>query len=654
MQRAEAIELAKALAAQGLHVFPLGPDKRPIIPSKEEGGNGHNDATTDPEQIERLFNKAWTYNQNLNVGIHPGPSGFVAVDLDMKDGKDGIQSWQEAGGTLEAPATTTPSGGLHLWYRQPEETIGTRNGCLEGVDIKGWGGYVVAPGSKIATGEYVLTGNIANAPQLPPQVLPLLPGHRVKRVDRFDESEHTEENLATYRRLVELGGLEPKTVVKDGFNTIELRHAGHLKGTSVSIGFAGDGAAMFFTPNWKVPGKDYSFYEFGIESGRREAWSLDEINRYVNTGKKEFQLKKSEGVEHVRQEYKKGLWDRALSLEEIENLEPPKWLVDGLLQRNSIAFLTADPNVGKTFLAIDWAMHIVAGNEWQGRKVEKGKVLYVAAEGSSGFGHRAKAWKQEFSHEPKDVRDGWTLFKEAVYLDDQKVVEEFIEGLKSRQFDLIVFDTYSMCAPRADTDSGGPDAKIIMDHLRQIKEASGACVLCIDHPGKQDKRSIRGSVTQQGVVDTHIYLDGKPQQQVFTVENTKQRNGELCSSFNLRREKVYLLDENVSSCIIVAASGAEKVTAVKASVPTPVINACLSLRKTGTRKGETVSEWLAQCQIDGVTKGRTYLDKLRKAALDAKLVEEVSAGRFRTTELFEQMVEKESITVSFSAKEANA
>ncbi len=37
--------------------------------------------------------------------------------------------------------------------------------------------------------------------------------------------------------------------------------------------------------------------------------------------------------------------------------------------------------IGKTFLALDWAMSICSGQPWFGQEVRKGQVLYVLAEG---------------------------------------------------------------------------------------------------------------------------------------------------------------------------------------------------------------------------------------------------------------------------------
>ena len=56
------------------------------------------------------------------------------------------------------------------------------------------------------------------------------------------------------------------------------------------------------------------------------------------------------------------------------------FLVEGLLQMNSLNLLVGDSGLGKTPLAIQMGICIAAGIDFLGRKVEKGPVLYCDAE----------------------------------------------------------------------------------------------------------------------------------------------------------------------------------------------------------------------------------------------------------------------------------
>ncbi|WP_263167155.1 bifunctional DNA primase/polymerase [Streptomyces sp. SCSIO ZS0520] len=161
---------------RGWHVFPLRPgDKRPaghaerLCPGTGRCAGGHRKpeqrATTDPDMVMA----AWSH-QPYNIGIATGPSGLLVVDLDVlkpdeQEGTpDGVQSLlalcERAG--QELPATyqvRTPSGGQHLYFTQPEETRlhSTAGTVGHHIDTRGWGGYVVAPGSTTPQGAYTVT-----------------------------------------------------------------------------------------------------------------------------------------------------------------------------------------------------------------------------------------------------------------------------------------------------------------------------------------------------------------------------------------------------------------------------------------------------------------------------------------------------------------
>jgi len=145
-------EAALSYAELGLAVFPLVPKKK--IPATK---NGVNDATTDLAQI----NEWWSNNPNANIGIAMGTAsgGIFAVDIDVDDekGKDGfssIREFEKENGSLpETAMTKTGRGGTHMLYHS-DSIVGNKVGVLEGVDIRGEGGYIVAPPSVHPNGSH--------------------------------------------------------------------------------------------------------------------------------------------------------------------------------------------------------------------------------------------------------------------------------------------------------------------------------------------------------------------------------------------------------------------------------------------------------------------------------------------------------------------
>lgn len=136
-----AIEYAK----KGFAVFPLKyRDKVPLT------RNGCKDATTDAAQIKAW----WQQHPNANIGLATGSvsQNVFVIDLDIDedrgiDGYHSLEDWQrEHGDFPETWTAITGRGGYHLYYRGNGK-IKNRAGIIDGVDIRGNGGYVVAPPS---------------------------------------------------------------------------------------------------------------------------------------------------------------------------------------------------------------------------------------------------------------------------------------------------------------------------------------------------------------------------------------------------------------------------------------------------------------------------------------------------------------------------
>lgn len=143
---------ARFYAFLGFAVLPLERGgKRPHRVLGYEGGVHH--GTRDPGLISRWWKDAPSANVGVACGMASG--GLVVLDLDVKNGVSGHKSLFEETGRLGlsfpqqlAPMTSTPSGGSHIWMRWPwAGGVPSRQGMLAGVDVKGDGGYVVAPPS---------------------------------------------------------------------------------------------------------------------------------------------------------------------------------------------------------------------------------------------------------------------------------------------------------------------------------------------------------------------------------------------------------------------------------------------------------------------------------------------------------------------------
>lgn len=154
------LKYALTYAQMDLFVFPLHsvsddgtcpcgkencehPGKHPRIK------NWQNDCSIDPQVIEAW----WDTWPNANVGIATGKSKIIVIDIDPRHG--GVESFKELRNkrSLDQPlASHTGGGGYHLIYRAPDGGVKNRTEVLPGIDVRGVGGYIVAPPSNHLSG----------------------------------------------------------------------------------------------------------------------------------------------------------------------------------------------------------------------------------------------------------------------------------------------------------------------------------------------------------------------------------------------------------------------------------------------------------------------------------------------------------------------
>lgn len=134
---------------------------QPVFPCKSIGEkakapftkNGLHDATLDVEQIK----KWWQTRGDAALGI---PTGVVydVLDVDIKDSADGRVHLPELQrlGLLDGckKIVHTPSGGWHLYFTATHGMTNKARGATLGLDVRGKGGYVLAPPSYIETPDY--------------------------------------------------------------------------------------------------------------------------------------------------------------------------------------------------------------------------------------------------------------------------------------------------------------------------------------------------------------------------------------------------------------------------------------------------------------------------------------------------------------------
>ncbi|XDZ70319.1 bifunctional DNA primase/polymerase [Alphaproteobacteria bacterium LSUCC0744] len=144
----ETISAAQGLASFDWPVFPVNPDtKTPLIRGWQDR------ATSEQSGVVELF-KDYPL---AAIGLVTGQkSGLVVIDIDERENFSGLQNFKNAGHKLPPTITaSTPRGGVHLFFKAPSvEVPNSVSKIVEGVDIRGDGGYVIAPPSVTKWGQY--------------------------------------------------------------------------------------------------------------------------------------------------------------------------------------------------------------------------------------------------------------------------------------------------------------------------------------------------------------------------------------------------------------------------------------------------------------------------------------------------------------------
>src|SRR5262249_55197685 len=108
---------------------------------------GFKDATTD----EKTINRWWRKYPDAGLGMPTGAeSGMIVIDIDSKKGRDGTLALKKLRHLPPLPKTRTaltPSGGTHLYFKDPGGIRSSTDRLGVGLDVRGDGGYVVLPPS---------------------------------------------------------------------------------------------------------------------------------------------------------------------------------------------------------------------------------------------------------------------------------------------------------------------------------------------------------------------------------------------------------------------------------------------------------------------------------------------------------------------------
>ena len=235
---------------------------------------------------------------------------------------------------------------------------------------------------------------------------------------------------------------------------------------------------------------------------------------------------------------------------------PIRWLVKRWIQDKALVMVHGPSGGGKTFVVLDWMLHIASGiPQWISHKVKPGPVFYMAGEGHHGLRARIAAWKHHHQAARLDMwitKSGCDLNTTEGYL---KVVHE-LHRLDIHP-SVIVIDTLHRFM--VGDENSAQDAKTMLDACAALMQEFGCTVILVHHTGvsEEAQHRARGSSAWRGALDIEISVIPAKGDKSIEIVQRKSKDAEIAKPAYVSLKQVTLpgwLDEDgqpVTSAIVV-------------------------------------------------------------------------------------------------------
>jgi putative DNA primase/helicase len=215
---------------------------------------------------------------------------------------------------------------------------------------------------------------------------------------------------------------------------------------------------------------------------------------------------------------------------------PIQWLIKGWLQREATCMIHGASGSGKTFLVLDMALTVSSGlPEWNGHRVTKGNVVYLAGEGHHGLKSRIAGWKQSKN---VDTLGDFYVSRTGLDLDTPEGLSHTFNAIKAtgKKPDLIIVDTLHRFL-QGDENSA-QDAKPMLDSCMALIHEFRCSVLFVHHTGvsAEAKDRARGSSAYKAALENEINVQAEERgKKPMEVKPMKAKDSEMESPkfFNL-------------------------------------------------------------------------------------------------------------------------
>lgn len=461
--------------------------------------------------------ESW-FSQPYNVGIICGKiSGIVVLDIDPRNGGV-VSEWLNKYPTDKY--VLTGSGGAHLYYKHPGYQVENIHPA-PGVDLKGDGGYVVAPPSvhPETNRGYSWVSNGEPAP-FPSEIL-------------SQNAKPEQSNNSWISTLLESGSA-------DGQKNDSL--------ASISGYFASK----------EIP-KDITKAVIKLWNQRNQSKiDIREIETSVNSVYKT--AKRREVVlPQTPMEMGTFVGDKRFRLQGFEDFmrtyadTPIDWIVPGWMPDKTIAFLISPPGTFKTWLLLDLAVSCAMGSKFLNLYPTKlqGPVFLVQQEDWAGqTAQRIEVIRQSKVIEtvtqtedeitmdlPKNI-PLYVHTDRQLNFDDKIAIEGLVESVKEIRPRLVIIDPLYSAATTEDYMAAAAKQMFV---LKEMRDKYGTTFVVAHHSNKgvsEDRTRAWGSQFLNAFLETgwQVYPKGKKSIKIKRHFKAAGNPAETCLSFDINTE----------------------------------------------------------------------------------------------------------------------
>jgi RecA/RadA recombinase len=230
--------------------------------------------------------------------------------------------------------------------------------------------------------------------------------------------------------------------------------------------------------------------------------------------------------------------------------KPMSWIVRGVLPRAALAVIYGASTAGKTFFTWDLVASIARGVEWCGRRVTKGRGVYIVAEGSEGFRNRVQAYCEFHGVEPGDLAV-WVMPAAPALMDKAQVIELIKDLQTLGPLDFVVVDTYARVMVGGN-ENDAQDTSLMVAHCARIHKHTGALVILVHHSGVNTEGRARGSSVLKAAADVEVEVIRTREYRAARV--AKMKDGDDSGEFRFQLPIVELgTNEDgdaITSCVV--------------------------------------------------------------------------------------------------------